>query len=112
MRPLGESLLAEKQKSDREQSSARGHEDKNENEDVTEVLLLGAGAQFVRRGRNNRHPSQHEHGESERIPGDDAACWRLKLPRQKEPNCGREKKRDNSPMPRILFGDPVHVGMF
>ena len=53
MRLLGEGLLTEKQKPDREKSGAGAHQNKNENQDVTKVLLLRPSVKFIgRRGED------------------------------------------------------------
>jgi hypothetical protein len=69
---LLKSLFAEEQKADREQSRARGPENKDKNEDVTEILLLRASVEFIRRGGDDREPGQDEGYDGKRVPGDDA----------------------------------------
>src|SRR6476469_385611 len=111
MQPLGERLLAEKQKPDREQPGARVHENKYENQDVTEVLFLGAGVEFFWRRCYDGQPGEDEHSNSEGIPGNDAPGGGLKLAGEEEPDCGRKEKCEPRPMSRVQFGNPVHVAM-
>jgi hypothetical protein len=108
MGAIGKRLFAEEQEADREQSRARGDENKDKNQDVTQVLLSGPGSEFIGRCGYDCQPRQGEHRERECVPGDDAAGGGLQLTGQGEPGGDRDNQRNDNAMPRILFPDPVH----
>ena len=106
---LRDHSFVEEQKADGEQTGAGGDEHENKNHDVTQVLHLGAGAEFLGWRCQDREPRQAKDAKSEDIPGDNRLSGGLNTAAQDEPDDRGDQERYGNAMPGILPGDPVHA---
>jgi hypothetical protein len=90
------------EKSHREQSRARRHDDKDEEHGPPKILLLSTSTQLLLRRDQDCYPRRGENEKGKGIPGRNYVSWKTHVVPQTKENRSSGGAPQNHPMARIV----------